>query len=170
VTPMPRILIAAFACAALTAAPALAQQPLPPPQPATAASITVFGEAQKSVAPDMAQIEAGVSNMAKTAHAAAQANDVAMGQVLLALKGAGVDAKDTQTSQLSLQPQYADRPGPSEIIGYVAKNLVTVKVRDIQAVAGVLDKLDTLGFSDVQEVEAVKERMAFQLPRELRKH
>ena len=36
-------------------------------------------------------------------------------------------------------------------------------------VAGVLDKLDTLGFSDVEEVEAVKERMAFQLPRELRK-
>jgi 4-hydroxy-3-methylbut-2-en-1-yl diphosphate reductase len=39
-----------------------------------------------------------------------------------------------------------------------------------ELVAGVLDKLDTLGFSDVQEVEAVKERMAFQLPRELRKH
>ena len=39
-----------------------------------------------------------------------------------------------------------------------------------ELVAGVLDKLDTLGFSDVQEVEAIKERMAFQLPRELRKH
>jgi 4-hydroxy-3-methylbut-2-enyl diphosphate reductase len=39
-----------------------------------------------------------------------------------------------------------------------------------ELVAGVLDKLDTLGFSDVEEVEAVKERMAFQLPRELRKH
>jgi 4-hydroxy-3-methylbut-2-en-1-yl diphosphate reductase len=38
-----------------------------------------------------------------------------------------------------------------------------------ELVAGVLDKLDTLGFSDVEEVEAIKERMAFQLPRELRK-
>ena len=36
-------------------------------------------------------------------------------------------------------------------------------------VDGVLGKLAALGFSDVQEVEAVKERMSFQLPRELRK-
>ena len=38
-----------------------------------------------------------------------------------------------------------------------------------ELVSGVLAKLDELGFSDVEEVEAVKERMAFQLPRELRK-
>jgi len=38
-----------------------------------------------------------------------------------------------------------------------------------ELVSGVLGKLDTLGFSDVEEVEAVKERMTFQLPRELRK-
>jgi 4-hydroxy-3-methylbut-2-enyl diphosphate reductase len=36
-------------------------------------------------------------------------------------------------------------------------------------VDGVLGKLSTLGFGDVEEVEAVKERMFFQLPRELRK-
>jgi 4-hydroxy-3-methylbut-2-en-1-yl diphosphate reductase len=35
-------------------------------------------------------------------------------------------------------------------------------------VAGVLGKLAALGFDDVEEVEAVKERMVFQLPRELR--
>jgi 4-hydroxy-3-methylbut-2-enyl diphosphate reductase len=36
-------------------------------------------------------------------------------------------------------------------------------------VEGVLGKLAALGFDDVEEVEAVKERMSFQLPRELRK-
>jgi 4-hydroxy-3-methylbut-2-en-1-yl diphosphate reductase len=36
-------------------------------------------------------------------------------------------------------------------------------------VAGVLGKLAVLGFEHVDEVEAVKERMSFQLPRELRK-
>jgi 4-hydroxy-3-methylbut-2-en-1-yl diphosphate reductase len=36
-------------------------------------------------------------------------------------------------------------------------------------VTGVLGKLAALGFSRVDEVEAVEERMAFQLPRELRK-
>jgi 4-hydroxy-3-methylbut-2-enyl diphosphate reductase len=38
-----------------------------------------------------------------------------------------------------------------------------------ELVAGVLGKLAALGFDDVEEVEAVKERMSFQLPRELRK-
>ena len=37
-----------------------------------------------------------------------------------------------------------------------------------ELVAGVLGKLAALGFGEVEEVEAVKERMAFQLPRELR--
>ena len=39
-----------------------------------------------------------------------------------------------------------------------------------ELVAGVLEKLAALGFGDVEEVEAVKERMSFQLPRELREH
>jgi 4-hydroxy-3-methylbut-2-enyl diphosphate reductase len=38
-----------------------------------------------------------------------------------------------------------------------------------ELVAGVLGKLAALGFEDVEEVESVKERMSFQLPRELRK-
>jgi 4-hydroxy-3-methylbut-2-enyl diphosphate reductase len=36
-------------------------------------------------------------------------------------------------------------------------------------VSGVLGKLAELGFADVEEVESVKEKMSFQLPRELRK-
>jgi 4-hydroxy-3-methylbut-2-en-1-yl diphosphate reductase len=38
-----------------------------------------------------------------------------------------------------------------------------------ELVAGVLGKLAALGFDEVEEVEAVKERMSFQLPRDLRK-
>ena len=37
-----------------------------------------------------------------------------------------------------------------------------------ELVTGVLGKLAALGFGDVEEVEAVRERMSFQLPRELR--
>ena len=38
-----------------------------------------------------------------------------------------------------------------------------------ELVDGVLGKLAALGFGDVEEVEAVKEKMSFQPPRELRK-
>lgn len=137
--------IAAAACCLFVALPASAQD-VPPP------GIVVRGEAQKSVAPDTALIEAGVSNFAKSARAAAEATNLAMGKVLLELKNAGIDGKDIQTSQLSLQPQYADRPGPSEVTGYVAKNIVSVRVRDVAALAGILDRLMVAGANEVRGI------------------
>ena len=56
--------------------------------------ISVTGEATVSVAPDLAQIEGGVTSEAKTAREASDANNAAMGKVLLALKGAGIAEKD----------------------------------------------------------------------------
>ena len=66
-----------------------------------------------SAPPDLAQVDAGVASDAKTAREASEANNAAMGKVLAALKGAGIDEKDYQTARLSLQPQYANRPGYS---------------------------------------------------------
>ncbi len=67
-----------------------------------------------SVPPDQAQIDGGVTSEAKTAREASDANNTAMGKVLLALKGAGIEEKDVQTSRLSLQPQTRPTaPGPS---------------------------------------------------------
>ncbi|MET0905850.1 MAG: SIMPL domain-containing protein, partial [Tardiphaga sp.] len=84
---------------ALIATPAVAQSPAPP-------MITVSGEGSVSVPPDLALVDGGVTLEAKTAREASEANNIAMGKVLLALKNAGVDDKDLQTSRLSLSPQY----------------------------------------------------------------
>src|ERR1700704_336025 len=97
----------ALAAVALSAVPALADSDFP-------AAISVTGEASISAPPDLAQIDAGVASDAKTAREASEANNAAMGKVLAALKSAGIDEKDYQTSRLSLQPQYAsNRPGYS---------------------------------------------------------
>jgi uncharacterized protein YggE len=113
----------------------------------------VSGEASISVAPDLAQVEGGVTSEAKTAREASDANNAAMGKVLLALKGAGIDEKDYQTSRLSLQPQYAQatqgRAGTPQIVGYRASNRVTIKVRDVTKVAGVIDTLVAAGANEV---------------------
>ena len=131
------------ATAALLAAPALAQT-VPPP------AISVTGEATVSVPPDQAQIDGGVNSDAKTAREASDANNAAMGKVLLALKGAGIDEKDYQTSRLSLQPQYApNRSGPSPIVGYRASNRVTIRLRDVTKVANVIDVLVGAGANDI---------------------
>ncbi len=137
----------AFAIAAgtLLAAPALAQS-VPP------AMISVTGEATVSVPPDLVQIDGGVTSDAKTAREASETNNAAMGKVLLALKGAGIDEKDYQTSRLQLQPQSAPNrvsSGPMQIVGYRATNRVTIRLRDVTKVASVIDTLVGAGANDV---------------------
>ena len=134
---------AAVAAAALLATPALAQSDFPP-------AISVTGEATISAPPDLAHIDAGVASDGKTAREASEANNAAMAKVLAALKGAGMDEKDFQTSRLSLQPQYApNRTGASPIVGYRASNRVAIRLRDVTKVAGVIDTLVGAGANDI---------------------
>jgi uncharacterized protein YggE len=140
----PTPLAAAVIAGTLLTTPALAQTAAPP------SVISVTGEATVSVPPDQAQIEGGVVSEAKTAREASDANNTAMGKVLLALKGAGIDEKDVQTSRLSLQPQNApNRTGPSAIIGYRASNRVTVRLREVTSLAGVIDTLVGAGANEI---------------------
>ena len=145
-----RTALAAVAlAAALLTAPALAQV-IPP------AAISVTGEATVSVPPDLAEIDGGVTSEAKTAREASEANNAAMGKVLQALKGAGIEEKDIRTSRLSLQPQSApNRSGPSAIAGYRASNRVTVRVRDVTKVASVIDTLVGAGANEIGGINFV---------------
>ncbi len=115
------------------------------------AAISVTGEAHISVPPDLAQIDAGVTSEAKTAREASEANNAAMSKVLTALKGAGIEQKDYQTSRLSLQPQISSSKtsAPSAIVGYRASNRVTIRLRDITKVADVIDALVGAGANDI---------------------
>jgi uncharacterized protein YggE len=140
-----KYLVPAAVAATLLATPALAQT-MPPP------AISVTGEANVSVAPDQAQIDGGVTSDAKTAREASEANNAAMSKVLLALKAAGIDGKDYQTSRLSLQPQFATQSKASErpgIVSFRASNRVMVRIRDVAKVASVIDALVTAGVNEI---------------------
>lgn len=138
----------ALVAALLLSAPALAETPADIP-----AAISVTGEAQVSVPPDLAHIDAGVVTDAKTAREASDMNNAAMSKVFAALKGAGIDEKDIQTSRLSLQPQYPpNRSGPSPIVGFHASNRVTIRLRDVGKVAGVIDTLVGAGANDIGNI------------------
>jgi uncharacterized protein YggE len=146
--------VAAFALAGtVCVAPAAADD-------APRSTISVTGQAQMSVPPDLAVIGGGVSTEAKTAREASEANNAAMGKVLLALKGAGLDGKDVQTSRLSLQPQYAEqtRPGPNVIRGYSASNRVTIKLRDVSKVAATIDTLVASGANEIDGISFMVEK------------
>ena len=141
----PRAALALAAALALVT-PALAQTDVLP-------TISVTGEASVSVPPDQAQIDGGVTSDAKTAREASDANNAAMGKVLLALKGAGIEEKDYQTSRLSLQPLNApNRTGPAPVVGYRASNRLSIKLRDIAKVASVIDTLVAAGANDIGNI------------------
>jgi uncharacterized protein len=139
------VFAAPLMAALLLATPALAEAEPP-------AMISVSGEATVSVPPDMAEIDGGFTSEAKTAREASDANNAAMGKVLLALKAAGIEAKDIQTSRLSLQPQTQNTPNrssPPAIVGYRASNHVTIRLRDVTKVASVIDMLVGAGANDI---------------------
>src|SRR3954449_6253834 len=141
--------LAAALAGVLLAAPALAED-------AAIATISVSGDAQVSVPSDLAEIDAGVSTEARTAREASEAKNAAMGKVLLALKGTGIEEKDFQTSRLSLQPQYApNRSGPSAVVGYRAANRVTIKLRDVSKAAGTIDTLVSAGANELGGINFV---------------
>jgi uncharacterized protein YggE len=143
--PARRRALAALSAGVLLAAPAWAET-LPP-------AISVTGEATVSVPPDLAEVEAGVTSDARTAHEASETNNATMSKLLAALKAAGIAEKDIQTSRLSLQPQNApNRTGSPSITGYRASNRVTVRLRDVSKVASTIDMLVGAGANDIDGI------------------
>ena len=70
----------------------------------TRLDVSATGEVTR--VPDVAIISAGVVSRAATASAAIQDSATRMSQVLAALKRAGVEERDIQTSSVSLNPEY----------------------------------------------------------------
>lgn len=131
---------------ALAALPANAQQTSP-----SEATITVSGEGEAALAPDMAVIDLGVLREAPTAAEALTANNEAMAEVIAALSDEGIEAKDMQTSGFTIEPQYRHNEPkdgayePPVIVGYQVRNGITVRVRDLGKLGGVIDRTVKLG-------------------------
>jgi uncharacterized protein len=89
-------------------------------------SITVTGNGAVNATPDRASFDFGVTTRAPTAAAALSRNGRQAQAVAAALRRAGVDASDIQTTEVSLWPQT--RPNGTEIVGYSGSNSVRVIV------------------------------------------
>lgn len=90
----------------------------------TTRTITVTGDGSVTVVPDQAGFAFTVDTKAQTAKAALAQNADAAAAVAAAIKSAGVDAKDIQTSQVSLSPQTNENG--TQILGYSAETTVAV--------------------------------------------
>lgn len=127
---------------------------LPVPAQALDRLVTVTGEATISVAPDIAEIRIGVTSHGKNAREASEINAKQMTDVLSAIRSRGIADRDIQTSRLSLQPQYdPNKAGPARLLGFQVTNQLTVKIRDIDRLPGILDHAIAAGANEMSGIE-----------------
>jgi uncharacterized protein YggE len=124
---------------AVTAVPMLA---------GTRLDVSATGEVTR--VPDLAIISAGVQTLQPTATAAIEENAAKMDRVRAALRRAGIEDKDIQTSSINLNPEYQyDQNRPPRLTGYRASNTVNVKFRDLKRTGAILDALVAEGANTI---------------------
>jgi uncharacterized protein YggE len=130
--------------------PAVAQEKTMP-------TLTVVGEGTATAVSDLAVVTVAVVTQAARAADALAQNSKAMTDVITAVKDAGIEPRDVETSRVSMRPQYSQpSPGVREapkLVGYEATNAVAIRVRAIEKVGTVLDRLVTVGANQVRGVE-----------------
>jgi uncharacterized protein YggE len=116
-------------------------------------TVSVSATGSVMAEPDIAYISTGVVSEAATARDALTANSAAMAKVVTGLKGAGIPAKDIQTTSINVEPRY-DQPKdkPATIKGYRVHNQVRITARDIKKLGDVLDQVVTLGANQINSI------------------
>lgn len=125
-------------------------------------TISVGGTGKVSAAPDVADISIGVVTQAPTARDALAANTESMTAIQDLLKTRGVAAKDIQTTQISVQPQYsqpippqpgrAQEPFTPKIVAYQVTNMVQITARDLTKLGEVLDAVVQAGANQINGI------------------
>ena len=116
------------------------------------------GRGEVSAAPDMAIISLGVRTEGAEAAPTLRENNTAQAAVIEALKQAGIEARDIQTSGLQLDQRmaYPDNAAP-RIEGYSASNMVTVRLRDLAGLGEVLDAAIEAGATNMADLRFARE-------------
>ncbi|MDJ0992262.1 MAG: SIMPL domain-containing protein [Dinoroseobacter sp.] len=148
---MPNLYRLILLCASLVlcgvAALAQAEQTVDP-------TIVVTGQGSVTAAPDIAALRLGVTTQDQSAAEALAQNSKRMQAVMDLFAVQGIDARDIQTSDFSVQPVYErDANGArSEIIGYTVRNLVMVRVQNLESLGSLLDAVVSEGSNTLQSL------------------
>lgn len=130
------------------AAPAAAQTVQAQVLTGTRLDVVATGEVTR--VPDLVRINAGVVTQAATATEAIRQNAARMASVRAALRRAGIEDRDIQTSNINLQPDYRYAENqPPQLTGYRASNEVSVRFRDIANSGRILDALVAEGANQI---------------------
>lgn len=150
---------AAFLC---TTAAARAQAPEPGSGQGWVPEINTSATGEVRTAPDRATIVLGVETRSETAAAASTENSRKQTAVIAALRKAGVADSDIATVSFTLTPdtQYDEKTRTSSVVGYVARNMVQVQVKDIERIGNYIDVTIAAGANGVNSLDFSTSREA----------
>lgn len=112
--------------------------------------VIVEGDSIVQAQPDTAILTVSVVTQAKNALEAQQQNATRTEAVVRMLKSAAGAGSEVKTSGYSLQPQRVYKENqPPTIVGYEARNTVTVTIADLKKVGTVIDAAGESGANDI---------------------
>jgi uncharacterized protein YggE len=117
----------------------------------TTSTVYVDGVGNVVTTPDTASVVIGVNIIEKTLGAAQEKASSQMAAVIEALKAAGIEEKDIQTTNFSVSilQDYDTNGNPTTIEGFQVSNQVTVTVRDLAKLGDLLDQVVANGANSI---------------------
>lgn len=112
-------------------------------------TFSVSGEGKVTMVPDIAVVSAGVTAQGATVTKVQQEINTKINAVNAAVKKLGIDEKDIKTSYYNISPTYDYSASTQRITGYQAHSNLTIKVRKIDTVNGVIDAATAQGANEV---------------------
>ena len=115
--------------------------------------IRVTGSGKVTATPDIARVRLGVETFDRDVETAVAENNRRADAIIEALKALGIEEKDIQTTSFSISPQRDFRGEPPyPIVGFTVRNVIAVKVREIESVGTALQKAIDAGANNVEGV------------------
>jgi len=115
--------------------------------------LKVEAEGKHLSRPDVMAVSAGVVTTGRTAREALAANATLANRLLAAVKANGIEPRDVQTSQLAVNPQFArgdeNEDSVRRITGYVARNQLSLRLRDLGKAPDIVNALFEAGANEV---------------------
>lgn len=108
-----------------------------------------MGEGKVTLTPDIARVQTGVTAQGATVKQVQQEVNKKIQAISDAVKKLGVDSKDIQTSNYSINPQYDYRDGKQKISGYEASSTFSIKIREMDRATDVIDTATANGANQI---------------------
>lgn len=112
--------------------------------------LAVVGEGKVDIIPDTASVGVGiVVNNASTVDEAKKRINEMNNKITSSLSKIGIDKKDIKTSSYSINPEYNYTSGTNTITGYGGNVNISIKVREINKLAEVIEEATKAGANNV---------------------